>query len=93
MTKFTMLVFAPLLLSAVGSCAGQSPSRLPDESGSITVMCNSTVGHDTGFCQVKANETCGRKARLIGIISNIEMTRQTTGQLYTITARYQCSAA
>lgn len=90
MTKLPLLVFGPLLLSVLSGCAGQSQSSSPDLSRSVTVMCNSTVGYDTGFCQVKANETCGQRARLSGIISNVEMSGRPTGQLYTITARYQC---
>ncbi len=90
MTRFTMLGFGWLLLSALSGCAGQSQSSAPEGSRSVTVVCNSTVGYDTGFCQIKANEACSQRARLAGIISSIEMTGRPTGQLHTITARYLC---
>lgn len=92
MTKLTLLVFGPILLATLAGCAGQPQPSSSDGSRSVTVMCNSTVGYDTGFCQLKANEACGHRARLAGIISNIEMTGRPTGQLYTITARYQCGS-
>lgn len=55
------------------------------------MMCKSTVSGDTYACQAKANDACGRQARLLGVISSVEMTGRRSGRLYTITARYSCS--
>lgn len=92
MPKRVMLVLGLLLPSASPGCAGQTHPA-PDKSRAVTVLCNSTVGYDTGACQLRANEACGHGARLAGIISNVEMTGRPTGHLYTITARYECEGA
>jgi len=92
MNNYIMLALGLLPLSALSGCVGQTHSMSPEKASTVTVMCNSTISHDTGFCQVRANENCGGKARLAGIISNVEMTGRPTGRLYTVTARYLCEA-
>lgn len=90
------LPFATVLLlpSLSTACAGQSGAPEPMTGRrTVNVMCNSTVTHDTGACQPRAEKECGGKARLAGVISSIEMTGRPTGRLYTITARYECDDA
>lgn len=87
-------VVALLLALVAGACAGQANVPVDQESSRIvTVMCNSTVGNDTGACGPRAEEKCGGKARLLGVVSSVEMTGRPTGRLYTITARYECMNA
>lgn len=92
MTKHAALTLGVLLQMAVPACAGQrTPSgTTDDEPRVVNVLCNSTVGHDTGACQPRAERKCGGKARLLGVVSSVEMTGRPTGRLYMITARYQC---
>lgn len=87
------LLFASALLLQLlpVACAGQA--GVPDaENGrrTVDVMCNSTVSHDTGACKPRAEEKCGGRTRLAGVVSSVEMTGRPTGRLYTITARYEC---
>lgn len=84
------LIVSVFLLATAMGCATQTYSTPPVGSQKVTVMCNSTVSHDTGFCQRQANEKCGGTARLGAIISSVEMTGREKGQLYTITAQYDC---
>ena len=93
MPSHTRHVLGLLLLSTSTGCATQAHSSSPGTARAVTVMCNSTVNHDTGFCQGPANESCGGRARLAGVISSVEMTGRQTGQLYTITARYECEGS
>ena len=83
-----------LLPLVAGACA--SEANTPVDRGSsrvVTVMCNSTVSNDTGACGPRAEEKCGGKVRLLGVVSSVEMTGRPTGRLYTITARYACGTA
>lgn len=82
---------ALLLVPVTGASAGQANAPADqDHSRTVTVMCNSTVGNDTGACAPRAEEKCAGEARLLGVVSNVEMTGRPTGRLYTITARYEC---
>jgi hypothetical protein len=83
-----------LLAPVAGACAGQANATVDQDSSRIvTVMCNSTVGNDTGACGPRAEEKCDGKARLLGVVSSVEMTCRPTGRLYTITARYECKTS
>lgn len=94
MTIGNLALVIPLVLQvAATGCASETVASAPGASRDVTVMCNSTVSHDTAACQVRANEACGRTARLTGVISSVEMTGKSTRQLYTITARYACTDA
>lgn len=84
------LIVSLFLLAAAIGCATQTYSTPPVGSQKVTVLCNSTVSHDTGFCQQQANDRCGGTARLSAIVSSVEMTGRETRQLYTITAQYDC---
>ncbi|MGF7151555.1 hypothetical protein FHS96_005221 [Sphingomonas zeicaulis] len=85
---------ALMLTPVAGACAGQANAPVAQHrSRIVTVMCNSTVSNDTGACAPRAEEKCDGKARLLGIVSNVEITGRPTGRLYTITARYECKNA
>lgn len=79
-------------LNLVSSACAIGASASGDDVGPkiASVMCNSTVSNDTGACGPRAEEKCGGKARLAGVISSVEMTGRASGKLYTITARYEC---